>query len=59
MKPTIALLCAALAAITTTQAQEVKPALPAGSPASTTVSMDKVSYFIGRNFGERNPTKMP
>ncbi len=54
MKPTIALLCAALAAVTATQAQETKPAQPAAaSAAPTTVPMDKVSYFIGRNFGEQ------
>ncbi len=53
MKPTIALLCAALAAVTATQAQEVKPAQPAAAPATTAVPMDKVSYFIGRNFGEQ------
>jgi FKBP-type peptidyl-prolyl cis-trans isomerase len=53
MKPTIALLCAALAAATVVQAQEVKPAQPAEAPATTKVPMDKVSYFIGRNFGEQ------
>ncbi|MGV3661393.1 MAG: FKBP-type peptidyl-prolyl cis-trans isomerase [Prosthecobacter sp.] len=56
MKPTTALLCAALAALTATQAQEVKPAQPATAPATaapTTVPMDKVSYFIGRNFGDQ------
>ena len=57
MKPTTALLCAALAAVTATQAQEVKPAQPAGAAAApatpTTVPMDKVSYFIGRNFGDQ------
>jgi len=52
MKPTTVLLCAALAAFSTTQAQEVKPAQaaePAKAPA--TVPMDKVSYFIGLNMG--------
>lgn len=54
MKSTTALLCAAFAAVTITQAQEVKPAQAAeASAASTTVPMDKVSYFIGRNFGEQ------
>ncbi|HEY1051204.1 MAG TPA: FKBP-type peptidyl-prolyl cis-trans isomerase [Prosthecobacter sp.] len=55
MKPTTALLCAALAALTATQAQEVKPAQPAEAAAAapTTVPMDKVSYFIGRNFGDQ------
>jgi FKBP-type peptidyl-prolyl cis-trans isomerase len=55
MKPTIALLCAALAAASVIQAQEVKPAQPAEPSASapTSVPMDKVSYFIGRNFGEQ------
>ncbi len=55
MKPTTALLCAALAAVTATQAQEVKPAQPAEAAAAapTTVPMDKVSYFIGRNFGDQ------
>lgn len=53
MKPTTALLCAALTAATLTQAQDVKPAQPAEAPAAaTTVPMDKVSYFIGRNLGE-------
>lgn len=55
MKPTTALLCAALAAVTATQAQEVKPAQPAEAAAAapTVVPMDKVSYFIGRNFGDQ------
>jgi len=54
MKPTTALLCAALAAVTITQAQEVKPAQAVDAPAaSSAVPMDKVSYFIGRNFGEQ------
>jgi len=54
MKPTIALLCAALAAVTFTQAQEIKPAQAAAAPApSGPVPMDKVSYFIGRNFGDQ------
>lgn len=60
MKPTTALLCAALAAATAISAQEVKLAQPAdeivNQPAAkgpTTVPMDKVSYFIGRNFGEQ------
>ena len=54
MKPTIALLCAALAATSLIQAQEVKPAEPAAAPAAAgPVPMDKVSYFIGRNFGEQ------
>lgn len=54
MKPTIALLCAALAAVTFTQAQEVKPAQAAEAPAASgPVPMDKVSYFIGRNFGDQ------
>lgn len=55
MKPTTALLCAALAAVTATQAQEVKPAQPAEAAAAApaTVPMDKVSYFIGRNFGDQ------
>lgn len=52
MKPSIALLCAALAATSLTQAQEVKPAQQAEAPpASGPVPMDKVSYFIGRNLG--------
>lgn len=52
MKPTIALLCAALAAVTVVQAQEVKPAQPAEAPATPAkVPMDKVSYFIGLNMG--------
>jgi FKBP-type peptidyl-prolyl cis-trans isomerase len=51
MKPTIALLCAALAAASLTQAQEVKPAQPAEAPpADGPVPMDKVSYFIGKTF---------
>lgn len=52
MKPTTVLLCAAIAAFSTIQAQEVKPtqgAEPAKAPA--TVPMDKVSYFIGLNMG--------
>ncbi|MBE2284252.1 MAG: FKBP-type peptidyl-prolyl cis-trans isomerase [Prosthecobacter sp.] len=54
MQPTIALLCAALAAVTVVQAQEVKPAQPAEAPATPAkVPMDKVSYFIGRNFGDQ------
>lgn len=54
MKPTTALFCAVFAAVTITQAQEVKPAEAAAAPAaSSTVPMDKVSYFIGRNFGEQ------
>lgn len=56
MKPTTALLCAALAAFTATHAQEVKPAQPATAAAPSgpaVVPMDKVSYFIGRNFGEQ------
>lgn len=54
MKPTIALLCAALTAASLTHAQEVKPAEPAAAPAAAgPVPMDKVSYFIGRNFGEQ------
>lgn len=48
MKPTTALLCAALTAATLTPAQEVKPAQPAETPA---LPMDKVSYFIGKNVG--------
>lgn len=52
MKPTIALLCAALAATSLIQAQEVKPAEPAPAPATGTVPMDKVSYFIGLNIGQ-------
>ncbi|OYW77635.1 MAG: hypothetical protein B7Z37_03535 [Verrucomicrobia bacterium 12-59-8] len=53
MKPTIALLCTALAAASLIQAQEVKPAQPAEAPAAASpVPMDKVSYFIGRNIGE-------
>jgi FKBP-type peptidyl-prolyl cis-trans isomerase len=51
MKPTTALLCAALTAATLTQAQEVKPAQPASTPAATALPMDKVSYFIGKNVG--------
>lgn len=51
MKPTTALLCAALTAATLTQAQEVKPAQPAEAPAAPTLPMDKVSYFIGKNVG--------
>ncbi len=54
MKPTTALFCAAFAVATITQAQEAKPAEAAAAPAaSSTVPMDKVSYFIGRNFGEQ------
>lgn len=54
MKTTIALLCAALAAVSATQAQEVKPAQVAETPAAAgPVPMDKVSYFIGRNFGDQ------
>lgn len=57
MKPTTALLCAALTAATAlSSAQEVKPAetvKPAAAAPSTAVPMDKVSYFIGRNFGEQ------
>ena len=57
MKPTTALLCAALAAASLTNAQEVKPAQPADAPAAAPaapapVSMDKVSYFIGNNIGQ-------
>ena len=62
MKPTTALLCAALAAASLTHAQEVKPAQPADAPAAAAapaapatpapVSMDKVSYFIGNNIGQ-------
>lgn len=52
MKSTIALLCAVLAALTATQAQEIKPAQAVETPAtSEKVSMDKVSYFIGLNMG--------
>jgi menaquinone-dependent protoporphyrinogen IX oxidase len=51
MKPTTALLCAALTAATLTQAQEVKPAQSATAPAATALPMDKVSYFIGKNVG--------
>ncbi|MFO1483733.1 MAG: FKBP-type peptidyl-prolyl cis-trans isomerase [Verrucomicrobiaceae bacterium] len=51
MKPTIALLCAALAAATAVQAQEIKPAQAAEVPADTKVDMAKVSYFIGLNMG--------
>lgn len=52
MKPTTALLCAALAAFTATQAQEVRPAEPppAAAAVPAEVPMDKVSYFIGKNF---------
>jgi len=53
MKPTIALLCAALAATSLIQAQEVKPAQSAETPAVTgPVPMEKVSYFIGNNIGQ-------
>ncbi|WP_395749289.1 FKBP-type peptidyl-prolyl cis-trans isomerase [Prosthecobacter sp.] len=53
MKPTIALLCAVLAATSLTQAQEVKPAQAVAAPAAAgPVPMDKVSYFIGLNIGE-------
>lgn len=52
MKPTIALLCTALAAVPLIHAQDVKPAQPADAPAaSPTLPMDKVSYFIGKNVG--------
>lgn len=51
MKPTIALLCTALAAAPLVQAQEVKPAQPAETPAASALPMDKVSYFIGKNVG--------
>ena len=52
MKPTIALLCTALAAVPLIQAQDVKPAQPADAPAaSPSLPMDKVSYFIGKNVG--------
>lgn len=51
MKSTIALLCAALAVVSTTHAQEAKTEQAAAAP--TTVPMDKVSYFIGRNFGDQ------
>jgi FKBP-type peptidyl-prolyl cis-trans isomerase len=55
MKPTLALLCTALAAAPLIQAQEVKPAQPAEKPAAAAAGaplpMDKVSYFIGKNVG--------
>ena len=51
MKPTIALLCTALAAAPLIQAQEVKPAQSAEKPAASSLPMDKVSYFIGKNVG--------
>lgn len=53
MKSITAMLCAALAAVTATQAQEIKPAQLAEAPATAPakVDMEKVSYFIGLNFG--------
>jgi FKBP-type peptidyl-prolyl cis-trans isomerase len=53
MKPTTALLCAALAALSATHAQEAKPAQAAAPPAAAKVDMAKVSYFVGRNFGQQ------
>ena len=54
MKPTTVLLCAALAAFSATQAQEVRPAEPAaaaGANPMAGVPMDKVSYYIGKTIG--------
>lgn len=51
MKNTLAMLCAALAALTAVQAQETKPAQAAEAPAAAKVDMAKVSYFIGMNMG--------
>jgi FKBP-type peptidyl-prolyl cis-trans isomerase len=51
-----ALVCATLAAANALPAQdaaEVKKAEPAPGGATTAVPMDKVSYFIGRNFGQQ------
>jgi len=57
MKTHTVLLCAAITAISSIQAQEgkteVKPAQPVDAPAAATanIPMDKVSYFIGKNVG--------
>ncbi|MBE7498268.1 MAG: FKBP-type peptidyl-prolyl cis-trans isomerase [Verrucomicrobiaceae bacterium] len=62
-KTPIAILCGALSALGTLTAQEAKsaakPAEPEvkkaepAAPDAANVPMDKVSYFIGRNFGQQ------
>jgi FKBP-type peptidyl-prolyl cis-trans isomerase FklB len=62
-KTHIAILCGALSAFSTLTAQEAKPAVTPAEPevkkaepapaADAAVPMDKVSYFIGRNFGQQ------
>jgi FKBP-type peptidyl-prolyl cis-trans isomerase len=61
MKSTLSLACAALAVVAPLSAQTEKAAKPADKPAAAgaTAPMDKVSYFIGTQFGGnlKNQTK--